>query len=99
MTDRVRSWEPMDRADLAGLRLLAEAATRVEADALARLDAVGADDLGELVTWAWVLDVERTHVLMVDHLRWGVWMPPGGRAEPGEDPLAAAGRELFEETG
>jgi 8-oxo-dGTP pyrophosphatase MutT (NUDIX family) len=81
------------------LRRLAAAATRVEGDALARLGTIGDDDLGELVVWAWVLDADRTHVLMVDHHLFGLWVHPGGRAAPGEDPLTAATRELHEETG
>ena len=63
------SWEPMDIGDLVGLRLLAATATRTEGDALAHLEGVGDDDLGELVVWAWVLDADRTHVLMIDHHR------------------------------
>jgi 8-oxo-dGTP diphosphatase len=97
--DRIRSWEPIGDGDLAGLRRLAVAAARVEDDALARLDAAGAGDVGELVVWAWVVDADRRHTLLVDHHRFGVWMAPGGRSEAGEDPLAAASRELLEETG
>ena len=29
----------------------------------------------------------------------GLWAPPGGQVEPGEEPAAAALREAFEETG
>jgi 8-oxo-dGTP pyrophosphatase MutT (NUDIX family) len=28
----------------------------------------------------------------------GMWVPPGGHCDPGESPLAAARRELYEET-
>ena len=41
---------------LCQLRLLADTATRVEGDALARLESVGGDDLGELVVWVWVVE-------------------------------------------
>ena len=38
-------------------------------------------------------------VLLVKHKRLGTWLPVGGEVEPGETPLEAARRELFEETG
>jgi 8-oxo-dGTP diphosphatase len=47
----------------------------------------------------------RTHgadagkVFLIHHKRLGVWLPVGGEIEDGEDPLTAAKRELFEETG
>ncbi len=38
-------------------------------------------------------------VLLIKHKRLGTWLPVGGEIEPGETPLEAARRELFEETG
>lgn len=38
-------------------------------------------------------------VLLIKHRRLGTWLPVGGEIEPGETPLEAARRELFEETG
>jgi 8-oxo-dGTP diphosphatase len=38
-------------------------------------------------------------VLLIRHKRLGTWLPVGGELEPGETPLEAARRELFEETG
>ena len=38
-------------------------------------------------------------VLLVRHRNHGRWLQPGGGIEPGEDPAAAAVREIREETG
>ena len=38
-------------------------------------------------------------VLLIKHKRLGTWLPVGGELDPGETPLEAARRELFEETG
>lgn len=56
------------------------------------------DHAAPLAVEVWVLDPTRTRVLLVEH-RWRGWVPPGGKAEPGEVPRAAAARELLEETG
>jgi 8-oxo-dGTP pyrophosphatase MutT (NUDIX family) len=50
---------------------------------------------------AWVSTVvhDADRVLLVRN-RWSDgWIPPGGSVEPGEDPAAAAAREVREETG
>jgi 8-oxo-dGTP diphosphatase len=51
-----------------------------------------------LAVEVWVLDPSLSYVLLVEH-RWRGWVPPGGKAEPGETPRVGAARELFEETG
>jgi 8-oxo-dGTP diphosphatase len=38
-------------------------------------------------------------VLLVDHIKAGLWLPPGGHVEPGEDPALTARREIEEELG
>ena len=38
-------------------------------------------------------------LLLIHHRRLDAWLPVGGEVEPGETPLEAASRELFEETG
>ena len=51
---------------------------------------------------AWSVAVFARHagqVLLVHHRRLDLWLPAGGELEPGETPLQAATRELFEETG
>jgi ADP-ribose pyrophosphatase YjhB (NUDIX family) len=37
-------------------------------------------------------------LLLIKHMRLGLWLPVGGEIEPGETPLEAAARELREET-
>jgi 8-oxo-dGTP pyrophosphatase MutT (NUDIX family) len=38
-------------------------------------------------------------ILLHRHKRLGIWLQPGGHIDPGEDPAAAALREVAEETG
>ena len=38
-------------------------------------------------------------VLLIHHVKSGLWLPPGGHIEPGETPAEAALREVREETG
>lgn len=50
------------------------------------------------VALAWVFDHARTSILLIEH-RSLQWSCPGGHLEPGESLIAAARRELAEETG
>ena len=43
--------------------------------------------------------VNQGRVLLVHHLRYGMWLPIGGHIEPYEDPEEALHREIEEETG
>ena len=43
--------------------------------------------------------VDRDHLLLVDHINAGLWLPTGGHVEPGEHPRETAMRELREELG
>ncbi|MFF7471025.1 NUDIX domain-containing protein [Streptomyces sp. NPDC008092] len=52
-----------------------------------------------LVSYFVVLDDTRGQLLLVAHRKAGLWLPPGGHVEPGEDPWAAVVRECREELG
>ena len=52
-----------------------------------------------LVAYALVLDLEGDSLLLTEHIKAGIWLPPGGHVDPGEHPCATARRELKEELG
>lgn len=43
--------------------------------------------------------VDQDHLLLVDHVNAGLWLPTGGHVEPNEDPRDTVVREVFEELG
>ena len=54
---------------------------------------------GHITGSAWVLNQDRTKVLLVHHAKLNRWLQPGGHADGDEDVLAVALREFEEETG
>lgn len=52
-----------------------------------------------LVSYFLVVDRARRRVLLGDHVKAGLWLPPGGHVEPGEHPVATVRRECREELG
>jgi ADP-ribose pyrophosphatase YjhB (NUDIX family) len=50
-----------------------------------------------LVTY--IVLVDDPHILLADHIKAGLWLPPGGHVEPDEHPAETARRELDEELG
>ncbi|MEM1283113.1 MAG: NUDIX domain-containing protein [Chlamydiota bacterium] len=52
-----------------------------------------------LVSYFTLVDPEVKKLLLVDHKKALLWLPPGGHVEPGEHPNDTAHRELHEELG
>ncbi|HEV8052571.1 MAG TPA: NUDIX domain-containing protein [Parachlamydiaceae bacterium] len=52
-----------------------------------------------LVSYCMIVSPELDKVLLVDHKKAELWLPPGGHVDPGEDPREAAVREVREELG
>jgi len=45
-----------------------------------------------------IIQNEKGELLVIFQKKWNCWVFPGGKIEPGETPLEAAKREVFEET-
>jgi 8-oxo-dGTP pyrophosphatase MutT (NUDIX family) len=52
-----------------------------------------------LVAYFVLRDGEDGSVLLVDHIKAGLWLPAGGHVEPGEHPVETVRREVAEELG
>jgi 8-oxo-dGTP pyrophosphatase MutT (NUDIX family) len=50
-----------------------------------------------LVSYVVPVDPDRGELLLVAHRKAGLWLPPGGHVEPGEDPWHTVVREAVEE--
>lgn len=57
-------------------------------------------DPGHFTASGFVLAPERSRLVLVHHVQLGMWVQPGGHVDPEDaDVLAAAEREIYEETG
>ena len=52
-----------------------------------------------LVSYFMIVSPEMDQILLVDHKKAELWLPPGGHVEPGEDPQQTVRREAKEELG
>jgi len=52
-----------------------------------------------LVSYFCLCDFKHGKILLVEHLKAGLWLPAGGHVEPGEHPNLTAQRECLEELG
>lgn len=93
------------RAEIAEIEPLDPLECAHSADALAWIDsgvelcrvAKPATPPKHLVSYFAVVDA--SHILLVDHKKAQLWLPPGGHVECGEHPRATVVRELKEELG
>lgn len=52
-----------------------------------------------LVSYFVIVSSEMDQILLVDHKKSGLWLPPGGHVDPGENPKETVRREAREELG
>lgn len=55
--------------------------------------------IGHITGSCWILNRDKTEVLLTHHRKLGIWIPTGGHSEGERDPLEIALREGEEETG
>jgi len=54
---------------------------------------------GHITGSAWIVNEEKTHVLLVHHAKLEKWLQPGGHADGDENIIRVASKEATEETG
>ena len=50
-----------------------------------------------LVSYFIIVDPKENKILLVDHIKAQLWLPPGGHVEPNENPKVTVEREIVEE--
>lgn len=87
------AYRPWDRAEAAMHRSLLDFVDN-HGDCLWRTQL-----LGHVTASAWVVDSDTASVLLIHHRKLDRWLQPGGHVDGDADTLAAAQREVAEETG
>ena len=93
LTERIRSYQPYNEQEAADKEVILAFLAEKE-DAFDRENL-----LAHMTASAWVVNRERTKVLMVYHRIYDSWSWTGGHADGETDLLAVAVREVKEETG
>lgn len=52
-----------------------------------------------LVSYFVLIDIKKRKLLLINHIKAGLWLPPGGHIEKNEDPANTVKREIQEELG
>ncbi|MFJ2756465.1 NUDIX hydrolase [Nocardioides sp. NPDC087217] len=97
ITIMVDSIEPMDPVE-SGHIADASAWLCVTNDVFRRTTAP-TEPAKHLVSYFLLVDPVSGHILLGDHRKSGLWLPPGGHVEPGENPADTVRRECLEELG
>ena len=92
----VRRVRPVDAQEAADQAAIAE---WVESGLPLFRSAAPATPPRHLVSYFVPLDAPGRSVLLGDHVKSGLWLPPGGHVEEGEDPRVTVERETREELG
>ena len=93
LVNQVRAVDPREAADQAAI------AAWVESGQPLFRTVAPATPPKHLVSYFVPLDAAARSVLLGDHLKSGLWLPPGGHVEEGEDPRDTVRREALEELG
>lgn len=92
----VAALRPGDDREAADLRTAAAWLERTD-DVFRRVRPATPDP--HLVSYVVPIDPDSGHLLLGEHRNAGLWLPPGGHVEVGEQPAATAAREAAEELG
>lgn len=57
------------------------------------------ESLAHVTASSWIISHDQRHVLLIEHAKYNIMIPPGGHVDPGETPIQAAIRETEEEVG